>query len=93
MEETLFITNKQLKKINARERQAMLAAVRENLESSDFTENNLEQPPWFSRTARYKTWHSLRAGACCDNWHNVAPGLFETLHVLGKDITLRRLAQ
>ncbi len=90
--EELFAPNKQTKKLSSQERNDMLQAVIAELEQSDFSETDLEErmrglveklgtkPGTLFSLVRSSITGSL-----------FAPGLFETLHVLGKDVALRRL--
>lgn len=90
--EDLFAGNKQLKKLSATERQAMVAAATAELEQSDFTEEDLEARlrPLVEKldTKTGILFGLLRATI---TGSNVAPGLFETMRVLGKDTVLQRL--
>lgn len=90
--EDLFTGNKQLKKLSAEERQAMIAAATAELEQSDFTEEDLETRlrPLVEKldTKTGILFGLLRATI---TGSNVAPGLFETMRVLGKDTVLQRL--
>lgn len=88
----LFSSNKQLKKLSADERATMLRAVAEALEGSNFTEADLEQ-----RLRRLVEKLQTKPGILFGlvraviTGSNVAPGLFETIRVLGKETTLKRL--
>jgi glutamyl-tRNA synthetase len=84
--------NKQLKKLDAEQQKRMLKAALETLEQSDFSEEDLEEK---LRTLVDKLetkpgiLFSLIRAAITGS--NIAPGLFETLHVLGKETSLSRL--
>lgn len=92
IDDDLFMASKQTKKVSKEDRNALLKAMAEELEQSDFTEADLEmrmrslvdrldiKPGALFGIARAAVTGSL-----------TAPGLFETMHVLGKDTTLRRL--
>ncbi|HKX73120.1 MAG TPA: glutamate--tRNA ligase [Candidatus Saccharimonadales bacterium] len=90
--EELFATNKQLKKLTPEERSAMVAAAASELEASDFTEEDLEarlRP--LVETLNTKTGVLFGVLRAVITGSNVAPGLFETMRVLGKDTVLTRL--
>jgi len=88
----LFANNKQLKKLSADERKTMLRAVTENLNESDFSEADLEER-LRGLVEELQTKPGILFGLIRAQvtGSNVAPGLFETLHVLGKEASLRRL--
>jgi glutamyl-tRNA synthetase len=92
IDETLFAGNKQLKKLSAEERQAMVLAVTAELEQSDFTEEDLEARlrPLVEKLGT-KTGILFGLLRATITGSNVAPGLFETMRVLGKDTVLQRL--
>jgi glutamyl-tRNA synthetase len=87
----LFQANKQLKKLSANERAALLTKALFTLESSDFSEADLEK-----RLRKLVDELTVKPGILFGlirmsvTGSNVAPGLFETLHILGKTTTLRR---
>lgn len=87
-----FAGNKQLKKLMPEERTKLLTAAKVALEASDFSEADLEQ-----RLRHLVEKLDTKPGILFSlirvaiTGSNVAPGLFETLHVLGKEQTLRRL--
>ncbi|MBL8159710.1 glutamate--tRNA ligase [Candidatus Saccharibacteria bacterium] len=84
--------NKQLRKLTGTERHDALAAVISALENSDFSEDDLEKQLRAlveQLGAKPGVLFSLVRVAVTGS--NVAPGLFETLHVLGKDASLSRL--
>jgi len=87
-----FAGNKQLKKLSTDERQAMLASVRETLADSDFSEADLE-----ARLRALVEKLGAKPGVLFGliratiTGSNVAPGLFETMRVLGKDTVLKRI--
>lgn len=88
----LFASNKQLKKLTAEERKTMVAAATAELEQSDFTESDLEarlRP--LVETLGTKTGVLFGVLRAVITGSNVAPGLFETIRVLGKDTVLARL--
>lgn len=90
----LITNNKQLKKLSAQEAQQLLEASRNSLRESDFSINDLTQrlnnllaatnqkPAVLFRLIRIATTQAP-----------ASPGLADTMHVLGKDITLRRINQ
>ncbi len=89
----LFSGNKQLKKLSVDDRATMLKAVTEALQPSDFSEPDLEE-----RLRNLVDHLGTKPGILFSliriyiSGSNIAPGLFETLHVLGKDISLKRLS-
>lgn len=88
----LFTNNKQLKKLDASEREAMTTAAIAQLEQSDFTEQDLEmrlRPLVEQLNTKTGILFGLLRATITGS--NVAPGLFETMHVLGKDTVLQRL--
>ncbi len=90
--EEAFTSNRQLKNLSPGERQAILKAVLDALQGSDFTEADLE-----TRLRALVDQLAAKPGILFGlirvaiTGSNVAPGLFETMRVLGKDTTLRRL--
>lgn len=88
----LFSANKQLKKLSPEERAAMVAAAVKELESSDFTEEDIEARlrPLVEKLET-KTGVLFGVLRVVITGSNVAPGLFETMRVLGKDTVLARL--
>ena len=90
----LFAANKQLKKLSASERTTMLTAAYGSLQGSDFTEGDLEQRLRAlveELTTKPSILFSLLRIMITGS--NVAPGLFETLRVIGKEKSLARLQQ
>lgn len=87
-----FTTSKQTKKLEATERQELLNAVTAELQNSDFSESDLE-----NRLRELVGRLEAKPGALFGvvriavTGSSVSPGLFETMHVLGRDRTLRRL--
>jgi len=91
--EDLFATNKQLKKLSTEERSAMLTAVAETLSASDFSEADLEERlRGLVESLQTKPGILFGLVRAQVTGSNIAPGLFETLRVLGKDVSLQRLA-
>lgn len=90
--ENMYTDNKQLKKISATERTEMLRAVHKQLAASDFTEADLEER-MRGLVASLTTKPGILFGLIrvAITGSNVAPGLFETMRVLGKEKTLARL--
>ncbi len=92
VDDGLFESNKQLKKLTPEERRTILSAVREVLEDCDFSESDLEV-----RLRSLVEQLDIKPGIlfglvrAAVTGSNVAPGLFETLHVLGKAKTLSRI--
>jgi glutamyl-tRNA synthetase len=90
--EEVFTSNKQLNKLSPEERATMLQAVLEVLEPSDFTETDLD-----SRLRELVEKLGTKTGLlfglirAAITGSNVAPGLFETMHVLGKDQVIKRI--
>jgi len=90
--EEMFAENKQLKKLSSDDRAEMLKAVTAELADSDFTEPDIEErmrPLVEKLQTKPGTLFGLVRIAITGS--NVAPGLFETMHVLGKEKTLSRL--
>jgi glutamyl-tRNA synthetase len=88
----LFAGNKQLKKLSADERTTMIQAVFDALQNSDFSEADLEER-LRGLVEQLETKPGILFGLirATITGSNVAPGLFETMHVLGKETVLRRL--
>lgn len=88
----VFTGNKQLKKLSTQERASMVKAVAETLQDSDFTEADLEER-LRNLVEKLETKPGILFGLirATITGSNVAPGLFETMRVLGKDTTLTRL--
>ncbi len=88
----IFEQNKQLKKLTAEERKTMLKAVINELQASDFSEADLDSR-MRSLVEKLNTKAGILFGLirAAVTGSNVAPGLFETMHVLGKDTTLQRI--
>lgn len=88
----LYTANKQLKKLTPDERHTMLTKVLFTLKSSDFTHEDLEK-----RLRDLVEELGTKPGILFSlvriviTGSNIAPGLFETMHVLGKETTLRRI--
>jgi glutamyl-tRNA synthetase len=84
--------NKQFKKLGTDEQKHMLSAALETLKQSDFSEEDLEQK-LRDLVDKLETkpgiLFSLIRAAITGS--NIAPGLFETLHVLGKETSLARI--
>lgn len=88
----LFDNNKQLKKLSSKERRELLQATTEACKASDFSEADLEaklRPLAETLGVKPGTLFGLIRAAVTGS--HIAPGLFETMHVLGKERTLRRL--
>lgn len=94
VKEAMFAENKQLKKLEASERKELFAHVIATLKESDFTEEDLE-----NRMRKLVEDLQAKPGVLFGlvrigiTGSNVAPGLFETMHVLGKQKTLARLTK
>lgn len=90
--EDLFSENKQLKKLTTDDRNPMIREVADALADSDFTEADLEQR-MRNLVDRLGTKPGILFGLvrATITGSNIAPGLFETMRVLGKETTLRRL--
>lgn len=90
--ESLFADNKQLKKLAPAERQQMITSVITALTPSDFSHEDLE-----SRLRALVEELDTKPGIlfslvrACITGSNVAPGLFETMNVLGKETVIKRL--
>ncbi len=93
IDEETFASNKQLKKLPAEERSRMFQAASDSLATSDFSEADLEAK-LRQLVEQLGTKPGMLFGLIrvAITGSNVAPGLFETLHVLGKETTLRRLS-
>jgi glutamyl-tRNA synthetase len=92
--EEIFTSNKQLKKLSADERTAMIKAVSDALADSDFSEADLEER-LRGLVEKLETKPGILFGLirAAITGSNIAPGLFETMHALGKEIVLKRLAK
>ena len=90
--EELFTSNKQLKKLSAEERTMMLKAVSDVLADSDFSETDLEER-LRGLVEKLETKPGILFGLIRAQitGSNIAPGLFETMRVLGKDVVMKRL--
>lgn len=92
VEDELFTSNKQLKKLSASERTLLLRKVSDALADSSFEEADLED-----RLRHLVDELDTKPGILFGiiriaiTGSNIAPGLFETLHVLGKEKSLKRL--
>jgi glutamyl/glutaminyl-tRNA synthetase len=90
--EELFSGNKQLKKLSPEERATMLRAVHDSLAESDFSEPDLEERMRsLVESLQTKTGMLFGLVRASITGSNVAPGLFETMRVIGKEKTLARL--
>lgn len=92
VEAATFAENKQLKKLSETERHELLAAAKAELEASDFTHDDIEAR-LRSLVEKRGTKPGILFGILrvAITGSNVAPGLFETMQVLGKTTTLNRL--
>ena len=90
--EGVFTANKQLKKLSPEERSVMLRATYEELAASDFSEADLERR-LRGLVEKLKTKPGILFGLirATVTGSNIAPGLFETMRVLGKKVVLSRL--
>lgn len=90
--DAVFEDNKQLKKLSADERRDMLRAVATELDASDFSHEDLEKR-LRGLVDKLQTKPGILFGLtrAAITGSNVAPGLFETLNVLGKDKALSRI--
>ena len=88
----IFSGNKQLKKLTPEERATMIDQVSAALQDCDFSEANLEET-LRALVEKLETKPGILFGLirATITGSNVAPGLFETMHTLGKDTILRRL--
>lgn len=90
----VFSSNKQLKKLTPQERSAMLQAVTTALESSDFSQADLEvRLRELAEQLQAKPGVLFGLIRASITGSNVAPGLFETMETLGKASVLSRLTQ
>jgi glutamyl-tRNA synthetase len=88
----LFENNKQLKKLSSEERSQMLRKAYEILEVSDFSETDLEEKlRGLVETLNTKPGILFGLIRATITGSNTAPGLFETLHALSKERSLRRI--
>lgn len=89
----IFTSNKQLKKLSPEERATMLKAVADTLADSDFSEADLEER-LRGLVEKLETKPGVLFGLIRAQitGSNIAPGLFETMRVLGKDVVLKRLS-
>ncbi len=90
--EEIFTSNKQLKKLSVEERTIMIKAVSDVLADSDFSETDLEER-LRGLVEQLDTKPGVLFGLirAAVTGSNIAPGLFETLRVLGKEVALKRL--
>lgn len=90
--EESFADSKQVKKISAEERQQFLHTTLDALQTSDFSEADLEEK-LRSLVDSLQTKPGVLFGLIriAITGSTVAPGLFETMHVLGKERTISRL--
>ncbi len=90
----IFSGDKQLKKLSADERAAMITAVSAALQESDFSEADLEER-LRALVEQLGTKPGILFGLirATITGSNIAPGLFETMRVLGKEIVLNRLTK
>jgi glutamyl-tRNA synthetase len=90
--EEIFTSNKQLKKLSVEERTIMIKAVSDVLADSDFSETDLEER-LRGLVEQLDTKPGVLFGLirAVVTGSNIAPGLFETLRVLGKEVALKRL--
>ena len=90
----LFDENKQLSKLTANERRDMLSKVVDTVSTSDFTEADLEQR-LRTLVEQLATKPGMLFGLirAVLTGSNAAPGLFETMHALGKERCLKRLSR
>lgn len=88
----VFSSNKQLKKLSENERKTMILAVLDSLKDSNFSQTDLEDR-LRKLVEQLNTKPGLLFGLvrAAITGSNIAPGLFETLHVLGKKTSLKRL--
>lgn len=92
--EELFSSSKQLKKLKKPERAVMLTKVLVSLDASDFSESDLEE-----RMRKLVDDLATKPGVLFGliriaiTGSTIAPGLFETMHVLGKKKVLNRIKQ
>lgn len=88
----LFTDNKQLRKLTDDERATMIHAVADSLAESDFSESDLEER-MRGLVDKLGTKPGILFGLvrAIITGSNIAPGLFETMRVLGKETVLKRL--
>jgi glutamyl/glutaminyl-tRNA synthetase len=92
VDESLISGHKQLKKLSHGELHSMLSAVRSNLEESDFSEGDLQNRLNALLTiAHTKPMILFSLVRIATTQSPASPGLAETLAVLGKETTLRRI--
>ena len=93
LSEEVFTMNKQLKKLESEERTKMLTQARTILEASGFTQIDLETR-LRDLVEKLGTKPGILFGLlrAVITGSNVAPGLFETMQVLGKDKTIGRIS-
>jgi len=90
--ESMYTENKQLKKLSATERTEMVRAVHEQLSASDFSEADLEERlRGLVESLETKPGTLFGLVRVAITGSNVAPGLFETMRVLGRNKVLARL--
>jgi len=88
----VFHSSKQTKKVTAEERHAILTAVIASLQQSDFSEADLEEKlRGLVETLGTKPGILFGITRIALTGSTIAPGLFETMHVLGRERSLARL--
>lgn len=88
----LITSSKQLKKLSAQEQKALLSATRDSLAQSDFTVSDLtERLNALLDTLQQKPGVLFSLIRIATTQAPASPGLADTLHVLGKQISLRRI--
>lgn len=92
LHDSVIAENKQLKKLTPEQRHEMLHAVHDELGQSDFSEADIEEK-MRPLVERLETKPGILFGLirAAITGSNIAPGLFETMHVLGKEKTLARI--
>lgn len=90
--EEAFAASKQIRKLSSDERHSFLQATLDALQESDFSEAGLEEKlRGLVESLQTKPGVLFGLIRIAITGSTVAPGLFETMHVLGKDTTLSRL--
>lgn len=86
--------NKQLRKLSPEDRSTMLRAVLNELKTSNFSDADLEEKMRpLVEVLGSKTGILFGLVRVAITGSNVAPGLFETMRVLGKDLTIKRISR
>ncbi|MCW1908245.1 MAG: glutamate--tRNA ligase [Candidatus Saccharibacteria bacterium] len=85
--------NKQLSKLSREEQRALLEAAQETLSGSNFSAEDLaDRLNKLLETTGQKPGILFSLIRIATTWAPASPGLADTMHILGKDLTLKRLS-